>query len=249
MTRTSTSLLALTCALLLASCGSGPGVKGGLTGSAANGTAPEPVPPSMTYNATPQMLRQATLAVLAEQGYAYEEDAASGTLKTGPKALTDTSPSRDAGTTYQARLAIQFEGSTISYRARFDRQSGEAIAERDIEDAETENALRGAFFSALDNKVLAMIKPVAAPSPPPPPVSTAADSAANSVSTEPMSVAEMQKLLLSLGYQPGPVDGVPGKRTVAALKKFQLTSKLRATGKLDAETTARLRVASVNPAR
>jgi len=58
---------------------------------------------------------------------------------------------------------------------------------------------------------------------------------------EAMTVAEMQKILLDLGYRPGPVDGAIGKRTVDALKKFQQANKLQATGIMDPDTVARLR--------
>lgn len=58
---------------------------------------------------------------------------------------------------------------------------------------------------------------------------------------EQMSVAEMQRLLSDRGYQVGAPDGVMGKRTVDALKKFQQDSKLPPTGKLDKETALRLR--------
>ena len=56
-----------------------------------------------------------------------------------------------------------------------------------------------------------------------------------------MSIAEMQQILLGIGYQPGPADGISGKRTVDALKKFQLANKLTPTGVLDSDTIVRLR--------
>lgn len=64
---------------------------------------------------------------------------------------------------------------------------------------------------------------------------------------EPMSVAEMQRILASLGYDPGPADGMSGKRTGEALKKFQRANKLQPTGTLDADTAARLRAAKKTP--
>jgi len=60
---------------------------------------------------------------------------------------------------------------------------------------------------------------------------------------ETMTVAEMQKRLAELGYQPGPADGVAGKKTLDALKKFQHANHLPATGTLDNETMRRLRSA------
>jgi len=66
-------------------------------------------------------------------------------------------------------------------------------------------------------------------------------SGSTSPTPEPMSVSEMQKILLSLGYQPGPVDGALGRRTIEALRKFQQDQKLLPTGRLDSETALRLR--------
>lgn len=62
-----------------------------------------------------------------------------------------------------------------------------------------------------------------------------------STAAEPMSVAELQRRLAALGYQPGPADGAMGRRTVDALRKFQGDQKLPVTGKIDPSTTVRLR--------
>ena len=42
------------------------------------------------------------------------------------------------------------------------------------------------------------------------------------------------------GYNPGPVDGVWGKKTESALKKFQQDNGLSVTGKLDEKTQKKL---------
>jgi peptidoglycan hydrolase-like protein with peptidoglycan-binding domain len=65
----------------------------------------------------------------------------------------------------------------------------------------------------------------------------------STVAAQPMGLADAQKLLAALGYQPGPADGSMGKRTVDALSKFQRDSKLPVTGKLDAATAEALRSA------
>lgn len=70
---------------------------------------------------------------------------------------------------------------------------------------------------------------------------TRSDGSTQSPATEPMTIAEMQRLLAVAGYHPGPADGVLGKRSVEALKKFQVSKKLPPTGALDAETSAQLR--------
>jgi peptidoglycan hydrolase-like protein with peptidoglycan-binding domain len=50
----------------------------------------------------------------------------------------------------------------------------------------------------------------------------------------------MQKALKEQGHDPGPVDGVMGAQTSAALKAYQKKQGLRVTGQLDAETAAKL---------
>lgn len=52
--------------------------------------------------------------------------------------------------------------------------------------------------------------------------------------------AEMQRALARLGYQPGPVDGVVGPRTTAALRQFQACNGIRAHGRLDFSTRSLL---------
>jgi peptidoglycan hydrolase-like protein with peptidoglycan-binding domain len=53
-------------------------------------------------------------------------------------------------------------------------------------------------------------------------------------------VERMQKALKEQGHDPGPVDGVMGAQTSAALKAYQKKQGLRVTGQLDAETAAKL---------
>ena len=49
-----------------------------------------------------------------------------------------------------------------------------------------------------------------------------------------------QRLLRDRRYEVGPIDGVLGKRTRQALKRFQRDQNLPVTGRLDRETTAAL---------
>src|SRR4030095_8515300 len=51
---------------------------------------------------------------------------------------------------------------------------------------------------------------------------------------------EAQRALRDLGYDPGPIDGIFGPRTRAALEKYQTTERLPATGVLDGLTPQRL---------
>jgi carboxyl-terminal processing protease len=57
-------------------------------------------------------------------------------------------------------------------------------------------------------------------------------------------VKKVQKALQGRGADPGPVDGIMGPKTEAALKSFQKDQKLPETGRLDSETLAKLGVSS-----
>jgi hypothetical protein len=56
------------------------------------------------------------------------------------------------------------------------------------------------------------------------------------------AVLQLQETLIELGYNPGPVDGIFGKRTAAALKKFQQDHGLSCTGTVDEKTKELLRL-------
>jgi peptidoglycan hydrolase-like protein with peptidoglycan-binding domain len=53
-------------------------------------------------------------------------------------------------------------------------------------------------------------------------------------------VARAQEALKQQGHDPGAIDGVYGPRTAAALKAYQQSQQLEATGQLDDATLARL---------
>ena len=53
-------------------------------------------------------------------------------------------------------------------------------------------------------------------------------------------VRAVQEALKGKGFDPGPVDGVMGRKTQAALRSFQQSSSLSATGRLDAQTAQHL---------
>lgn len=53
--------------------------------------------------------------------------------------------------------------------------------------------------------------------------------------------AYLQRLLMRGGYVLGPIDGIVGRKTTAAIRAFQLASGLAETGEFDAATVARLR--------
>ncbi len=52
---------------------------------------------------------------------------------------------------------------------------------------------------------------------------------------------ETQQILTDLGFYSGPIDGIPGPRTAAALREAQKSYGLRVTGEASAETLAKLR--------
>jgi peptidoglycan hydrolase-like protein with peptidoglycan-binding domain len=49
-----------------------------------------------------------------------------------------------------------------------------------------------------------------------------------------------QETLTELGYMPGPIDGIKGSGTAAALRAFQQREGLRVTGRANPETLAAL---------
>lgn len=138
----------------LTACESVSYVKDELTGKAKpTGGVQEQVPASKTYKASFQALRRATLEILDEQGYVYDENPSTNTIKTEPKLLTDQSKVMFVGASYSAKLFIKLEGSTITYRAKFDKKSTLTMGEQNIEFPEKENELRKDFFAALDKKL------------------------------------------------------------------------------------------------
>jgi Skp family chaperone for outer membrane proteins len=58
-------------------------------------------------------------------------------------------------------------------------------------------------------------------------------------------VRSAQQALLDKGFDPGPVDGVKGAKTTAAIKDFQQKNNLTVTGMLDPETRDRLMASSL----
>ena len=65
---------------------------------------------------------------------------------------------------------------------------------------------------------------------------------ANSADTS--QVSQVQQMLLDKGYSVGTVDGQMGAKTKSALKQFQQSQGLQASGQLDTQTLAALGTAS-----
>jgi N-acetylmuramoyl-L-alanine amidase len=55
-------------------------------------------------------------------------------------------------------------------------------------------------------------------------------------------IRAIQQALKSKGHDPGPIDGIFGPKTEAALKSFQKTQNLRESGRGDAQTLSKLGV-------
>jgi hyperosmotically inducible protein len=53
-------------------------------------------------------------------------------------------------------------------------------------------------------------------------------------------VMATQQALKEKGFDPGPIDGVMGQKTVSALKDYQKSENLAMTGRMDRDTTAKL---------
>lgn len=69
---------------------------------------------------------------------------------------------------------------------------------------------------------------------------TPASRPASAPSASAMSIADAQRRLTALGYDPGPVDGSAGGRTATAIRAFQRDRGLDVTGRLDSATAAQL---------
>lgn len=236
------SVLALAVSYVVTGCESAKYVKSELTGTAKpGGGIQETVPASRTYSATAQAVRRATLQVLDDQGYVYEENSSTGTIKTEPKLLTDTSKVMFMGATYAAKLFIKLDGVTVTYRAKFDKKSNLTMGDQNIEFPEKEAELRKEFFAALDGKLKT---PGSTGTSPGPSFTKETATAPVQVRAEPssqkMTLKQIQQRLSELGYQPGSADGKMGKNTVEALKKFQHDNNLAKTGQADNETIAKL---------
>lgn len=59
------------------------------------------------------------------------------------------------------------------------------------------------------------------------------------------TVFKTQRKLQELGYNPGPLDSIWGKKTESALKRFQHDNSLSMTGKLDSITKEKLGIISL----
>ena len=75
-----------------------------------------------------------------------------------------------------------------------------------------------------------VVPPSVVPATPPLPEKKAAERAVVLNNDE---IREMQAWLKAFGFDPGPIDGYPGTRTTAAIKRYQAARQTEETGQLD----------------
>jgi peptidoglycan hydrolase-like protein with peptidoglycan-binding domain len=72
--------------------------------------------------------------------------------------------------------------------------------------------------------------------------STTQDTTSSGAAMKGERLRSVQEALKAKGYDPGPVDGVFGRKTKAAPKDFRKAEKLLESGRQDPETLAKLGV-------
>jgi hypothetical protein len=100
----------------------------------------------------------------------------------------------------------------------------------------TDNLERGIVVANAPAEVAAGAPSFGAKRGPEPIVKTELTSPSRQESARPLSQKEVQGRLKQRGFNTGKVDGKLGPRSIAAIKSFQKSKGLNATGKLDAET-------------
>lgn len=140
--------------LTIAGCETANYVSSEVTGSAKPaGGIQENIPPEKAFKASPKAVRNAVLEVLDEQGYVYEENPSTGTIKTDPKLLTDQSSVMFLGASYSAKVFIKLKGSKVNFKAVFNKKSNLTVGEENIQYPEKENELRKQFFDSLTKRL------------------------------------------------------------------------------------------------
>jgi len=140
--------------LAIGGCESANYVSSEVTGTAKPaGGIQETIPAERAFRASPKAVRNAVLEVLDEQGYVYEENPSTGTIKTDPKLLTDQSNVMFLGASYSAKAFIKLKGSKVTFKALFNKKSNLTVGEENIQYPEKENELRKQFFDALARRL------------------------------------------------------------------------------------------------
>jgi len=129
-------------------------VKSELTNTAEpTGGIEENIPATKIFSANQSKLRNAVLSVLDQQGYIYEENPSTGTIKTEPQPLSGQRESGFMGATYSAKLFIKIAKSSVTLTARFNKESNLTMGGQNLQFPEKENALRKDFFDAVNSEL------------------------------------------------------------------------------------------------
>ncbi|OQX19270.1 MAG: hypothetical protein BWK76_05075 [Desulfobulbaceae bacterium A2] len=108
---------------------------------------------SKKFPASNAALWKAVQDVLDEQGFFFTPDSASGRIKTEPKVLGDQNAVAMFGATYSAVVQVKVDGSSVSYKARFNKKSNVVMGGELLEYPEKENEMRKEFFAALEARL------------------------------------------------------------------------------------------------
>lgn len=138
----------------IVSCSSVTYLKSELTGKAKpEGGTQQEVPATKKFSTNPSAVRKALFNVLDEQGYIYQENSSTLTIRTDPKPLTDQRSSGFFGAMYSSKLFIKLSGSSVTLRIKFDKKSNLTKGESNIEYPEKENEIRQQLFTAITEKL------------------------------------------------------------------------------------------------
>jgi hypothetical protein len=154
MRRISWIAAAAVATVMLIGCETASYVTSEVTGTAKPaGGIQQSVPATRSFKGSPAAVRSAVLEVLDEQGYVYEENPSTGTIKTEPKYLGDQSKVMFMGASYSAKVFIKLKGSAVTFKATFNKKSNLTEGGENIEYPEKENELRKKFFDALGTRL------------------------------------------------------------------------------------------------
>jgi hypothetical protein len=118
-----------------------------------SGGLQENIPATKNFSVDHARLRNVVLSVLDQQGYIYEENPSTGTIKTEPLPLSGQRESGILGATYSAKLFIKIKDSSVTFNSSFNKQSNLTMGGENLKFPEKENALRKEFFDAVNNEL------------------------------------------------------------------------------------------------
>lgn len=151
-------------------------------------------------------------------------------LVTGPAALSQTVTEKDDEITRRVEEALAQDGRLDRVDVRTD--AGVVTLTGEVS---TIGAGSHAFLIARELSGVRSVnnKLIYAPA-----VSTHDEASA----PRPARVMAMQQALRDRGYDPGAIDGIMGRNTASALRRYQELENLGVTGRMDAQTAAKLKI-------